>query len=617
MTFKPNQLLITLIVLFISLPVLAAKSIAPKTSDTHFNHLYDVNQQWGNYTDYAPSGVIDFESDADRIQNHLNLVITYLAQHPASDITLSQKENRMYLLRELAEYAAAKVFPTNTVYQHRKPCFVDEQKTHCAVGYMMAVSGHSDLVDNIRSEYNYAYLKDIKTGGVSEWAEEFGFTAEELMWIQPTYYPTEHYDPLGEGTNGIVRIMERMSGMGDFLLAGDFTELDGLPCLNIGFYSDEHLSCLGDGIAGTINSVYSNNYGHFVFGALINDGVTYPMATFIDGIWTYTSIPTREGGTSTAGLHGPYGYQTELALSHPDIAGQEIWFLNDAGEWIKKAAIDGTIYDIISSDYGHVYAGHFSSSITVTEDGGYDLNLAKNILIRKKYYEEWTVLNQPVSDTIKCIKEVGSTLYFGGSASPETESDICLSRYNLGTVSPIQLFSHFASPNYVSINDITYAYDSKIILAGDFVTDGEFGTYGRYLAYYHLIYDHLEAIARLNKSTACVYWNTSGLYIGGEFTANQTGVTLNHLAKQREIVGVPESINEVQLEVFPNPFVHSVQIKGITDIKTYTLLNQLGQIVKQGELDYKGIEQLDDLPRGHYILILKNDSNEWQVKLVK
>ncbi|NOQ71291.1 MAG: T9SS type A sorting domain-containing protein [Crocinitomix sp.] len=590
--------------------------MTPKTNVTHYNHLFEVNQQWEKYADFAPIESITFDSDEDRIQSHINLVINYLVEHTSSDLTASQKDNRIHLLQELAEYADAKTFPKNTVYQHRQPCFVDENETHCAVGYLMAVSGHNTLVATIRSEYNYAYLKDIKTDGVSKWADEFGFTLAELMWIQPTYYPTNHYDPLGEGTNGIVRIMERAYGA-DFVFAGDFTELDGLPCLNIGVYEDETLTCLGGGIAGTVNAVYSKLGDYYVFGALINDGVTYPMATFIDETWTYTSIPTREGAISTAGFHGPYGYQIELALSHPAIAGQEIWFLNDAGEWIKKAAIDGTIYDIASSGYGHVYVGNFSSSITVTEDGGYDLNLAKNILIRKRHYEEWSVINQPVSDTIKCVKEVGSTLYFGGSASTDTESDICLSRYNLGTISPLQLFSHFASPSYVSINDIAYTYDSKIILAGDFVTDGEFGTYGRYLAYYHLIYDHLEAIARLNKSTACVYWNSSGLFIGGEFTANQTGETLNHLAIQREIVGDPESINEVQLEVFPNPFVNSVQVKGISGIKTYTLMNQLGQIVKQGEVENQSIQELADLPKGHYILILKTETKEWQVKLIK
>jgi hypothetical protein len=166
-------------------------SINYKQNDTYFNHLYTVNKQWEFYKDACPKGKTSFKTDEDRIELHLKLVCNYLIKNTSNHLSKQQVKERYRLILSLLDYANKKEFPINLYHKNRQPYFIDHRGVHCAVGYLMQQSGNEKLAQQIKQEHNFDYIKDIKTPGVAEWATQYGFTINELKWIQPGY-PTNY-----------------------------------------------------------------------------------------------------------------------------------------------------------------------------------------------------------------------------------------------------------------------------------------------------------------------------------------------------------------------------------------------------------------------------------------
>ena len=335
----------------------------PHQEDTYYAHLFEINKEWQYHKDIVPEGAVSFNSDRERIQLHLKLVCQYLRDNTPEGLSGDQMDNRLNLVAELEAYGETGVFPTNLYHQVRQPYFVDDFGVHCAVGYMMHRSGNDELVSNIVKEHNYDYVRDIKTDGVVEWANEYGFTVEELKWIQPGYGPQSHAQPIGAGTDGPVTEMEEDQYNNRLLIAGNFNTIDDMPCANIGYYQNDQLECLGQGIDGLINDMFVTYNGVYVVG-LFNDGNdNYPAAVYNGNSWTYLGIPSLPGAVATA---GHYSYTTnsyELAVSHSSITSgtQELWHYSDAFGWVKKADFVGIVNDINSGTYDRAYAGEFNS----------------------------------------------------------------------------------------------------------------------------------------------------------------------------------------------------------------------------------------------------------------
>lgn len=159
---------------------LSAPALHPYQPASYFAHLQTVNGEWAAHPAACPPGTVTFSTDRDRIQQHLFLVIDHLRANAPAGLTGRQQANRDFLLTELRRYAERKVFPINAHHPGRRPYCVDAVGAYCAVGQMMHDSGHEDLVTRISAEHNYDYLADIRTEGLTAWADEHGFTSAEL-----------------------------------------------------------------------------------------------------------------------------------------------------------------------------------------------------------------------------------------------------------------------------------------------------------------------------------------------------------------------------------------------------------------------------------------------------
>jgi hypothetical protein len=128
-----------------------------------------------------------FHSDKEYIQAHLGCVLNILRTSPVLQLTPQQRISREHLISVLDGYRLAGNFPKNYYRRERLPVFIDENKTHCAVGYLLQQTGHEELALRISFADNYAWVKDIHDPELLVWQQESGFTLEELKLIQGSY----------------------------------------------------------------------------------------------------------------------------------------------------------------------------------------------------------------------------------------------------------------------------------------------------------------------------------------------------------------------------------------------------------------------------------------------
>lgn len=142
--------------------------------------LIELNSYWKNHDLDRSYFKVLKKQNYTKIQIHLLLVEKSLR----TDI-INQSRNQ--LLSELRKYALKGVFPINNHHAKRMPYFIDDYGTACAVGQLIIKSGHDKLAKRISKESNYQYIREMDYPEIGSWAKEFGFTMEELMWIQPSY----------------------------------------------------------------------------------------------------------------------------------------------------------------------------------------------------------------------------------------------------------------------------------------------------------------------------------------------------------------------------------------------------------------------------------------------
>jgi len=590
-----------------------------KQSDSYLNHLKEINAEWQHHVVHCPEGQINFESDDDRIQLHLELVCESLKNNIPAHLTSAQLDKRNALIKALEVYAQTKIFPINTNHLVRQPYFVDNYGIHCAVGQLMYVSGNEDLVTQIKLDHNYDYIQDIKTPGVSDWATEHGFTMAELKWIQPGYPPNAVLEALSNGTNGSVTRMVNSLSTGAIMFTGSFSEVDNLPCANIGYYQNSQLSCYGNGINGTINDMIELAGNLTVFGEFEDNGILYPAANFDGSSWTYIDIPSREGAVASAG----YYYNStlyEVVIHHPTLSNiSEIW-QNNGGVWTRKAKVDGIILELANTSQGVVYGGHFST-VTAYEEGSSDSTIyqVNNVIIDPLFSTTWHDVGTAVSDTVKAIIEIGTSLYLGGTCSNNVnQSDVCLSKYLNNSSQAILLRSHFleSGDEGVSINSIAFDNHTKLYLGGEFAMAAFVGIYGNNLAAYHLVYNGLEPLAQLNGSVESLTISNNDLYFGGNFTTNLFNQNLNHLGIVASTANIISS-NQSAIAVFPNPFSGIIHVEGVKSDSKYVLINSVGQTVSTGLVTNQTITGLNDLPKGSYILQIDSKEGRFTRQVVK
>lgn len=258
--------------LFILL-LLSTKIFAGETNNL-ISNLEKVNREWSKQADGIRL-VVNIQTNNntfdDWIATHLMLVEQTLRARDVSNLTFEQKQNRFRLLNELNGYWHSRAFPVNDYVAYQTPVFIDRTGNHCAVGYLMQQSGAEELAQRINANEKFAYVHQIKTPGVKQWADDNGFTVDELAWIQPAYPTQIPCEDLDGGLNGTVNAVVAEPNGQVVYVAGSFTETTGgVTCNNIaawfsGFAGWDWMP-LGTGVNGTIHAMYLHNNKLYVGG---------------------------------------------------------------------------------------------------------------------------------------------------------------------------------------------------------------------------------------------------------------------------------------------------------------------------------------------------------------
>lgn len=130
-----------------------------------------------------------------RLRAHFDSVDVELRSRDISQLTPAQRQRRATLVQWLREYRDAGAFPTNDRFPGRLvPFFRDSRGVLCAMAYLIDRSGRSDIVDQVASTRNNAFLRELQDDStLIAWLDENGLSISEAARIQPSY----DYDPEG------------------------------------------------------------------------------------------------------------------------------------------------------------------------------------------------------------------------------------------------------------------------------------------------------------------------------------------------------------------------------------------------------------------------------------
>ena len=118
---------------------------------------------------------------------HFQNVRAWLTSRPATRPELASR--RAELLRYFDDYIAKGTTPVNERLPWRTPVFIDDEKTICAVGYLIERSVGRPVAEKVAETHRYSYLEEIAKAmpEVQQWVESSGLTLDELSSIQPGY----------------------------------------------------------------------------------------------------------------------------------------------------------------------------------------------------------------------------------------------------------------------------------------------------------------------------------------------------------------------------------------------------------------------------------------------
>jgi hypothetical protein len=126
--------------------------------------------------------------EALRIETHLAWVEQQLRAAPVSHLSSARRVARAHLLDVLHAYTLAGAFPRHSAPQPiRRPRFVDDRGTHCAVAELVRASAGPALVEHVRAAHELDFIRDMHEPALIAWADANGMSMDELAMIQPTY----------------------------------------------------------------------------------------------------------------------------------------------------------------------------------------------------------------------------------------------------------------------------------------------------------------------------------------------------------------------------------------------------------------------------------------------
>ncbi|MES2799860.1 MAG: T9SS type A sorting domain-containing protein [Bacteroidota bacterium] len=602
--------------LMMGLATFAHSKLSPEKRDANFKHLYEVNNNWQLVNVSTAKQNLSFQNDVDRISYHLLAVEELLRDKELKTLSPTQKSKRLKMLDVLHAYALTKQFPINSYHEERTPYFIDAFGTHCAVGYLVMMSGNGAISRDISESQNYAYVKDIHSNDLVHWAQDFGFELEELALIQPSYPSNITYDQVGEGVNGRVKTLAEGSD-GTIYLGGDFTQIGDVPCHHVAFYQNNQLSCLGGGLDGVVNDISVRENSVYVAGKFTYLGQSYPLAIFENGNWQFVDFLDTEDEEGTA----IDAKNSKICLALLDNSNKgyvyQKYITQTTWKWLMET--NGPIFTISSNLANNkTYGGKFTSAVVQkyiyhqpsSSSLPYVETVSTNNLLQEYFYdsfsnpiqvEEWNTFSDGIPDTVFCSAYQGANTYIGGyaaSAAHPDSSTVLFARilnYNVQPVIDLAQFNPTLSP--MKMYDISSnPYTSKVLVGGQMEDlAGGMTTQTKNVYYFDPVMGYIEDAGYVMQDVHAVLMTTNQNFIGGDFSDSSWSSPANHIAKTAHQLELEES-TLIDFQIFPNPCSDNITISTFSessydDIQVIDLMGKKVDLAfENGKADVSKIE---------------------------
>jgi len=400
---------------------LLAQNKSSQSIATLSNHLIEVNPEWNGKK--LSQQTVSFEDENERIQFHLTQVLNTLHQADLKHLTTTQKTNRITTLETLEDYKERAVFPINNFLPIRNPIFKDQYQTACAVAHLMEATGAQKIVNTIQRNSNYDYIGKLakEYPQVNNWADEHGFTLDELALIQPGY-PPAHRDfyPIGNGgpVEGQINVIKSNRQEDLLILAGKFTEIDGIEAQNIIGWDGDSWVDMESTIVGEIHDLTFSNRLIAVGDFYLEDHPEMQNIAFWDnGAWHGLQTGDMEGSIKTIYASGNLNYiggdfQKLNGEQMPYLAkgflmtntGEIDWnndqeyFINSETIFVEDAfSVNGPVNVITLVEQKILIAGAFNKTAPAVNNSLIDQKDVNNVAF---WFSNWFALETPAFNEI-------------------------------------------------------------------------------------------------------------------------------------------------------------------------------------------------------------------------
>lgn len=584
---------------------------ASRADHQSYQKLAEVNRCWTEQKDIPALPIYTSRSEKDWIRLHLGLVEQTLRARELPQLNAAQQAKRAHCLDILHRYWQEGNFPVNDRYAIRTPIFIDPYNNFCAVGFLLKETGFEAVSRKISAQTNLAYVRQMQYPELTAWADTYGFSVDELAWIQPAYPPQSSVRRLGAGVDGMVQELYVDEAAEKMYVGGSFVQADGSVTANNIAYVTEASGVytwhnMGTGVHGKVNAI----------------------TRFDDKIFVAGSFDEAGG----------------------KMAGNVAYW--DGSEWTAAGCVNGTVHDLLAFE-GKLYAcGSFADC-----SGGSESNFAQ------WNGSDWTMI-PGLKGRINTMEVYDASIVLGGVFS--FAADI-----NVAYWSPTKSFAAFGSRSKNEVMDFEYHKDvlyaackradkadtNEILLK---LTDDLVWQQGFASWYEATSFDAKESGAAfltlctegtaLNIGGAFNYlsmtygancYNMGGgsrkwsivdstvnkmvlfkgeVYFGGLFrngseyseaTGEGTVTGLNGIAKRAEApLSVPKADIGLakELRVIPNPAKGNsfVSVENNINADRYTLYELCGKTIETGQLQGKSMLRVPSVAAGVYFLNLGN-----------
>lgn len=432
-------------------------------SNPSFNRLAEVNKQWLLQKDIHTLNYPEHKTRTDRewIRIHLSLVEQTLRSRSTVSLSEQQKANRFKALDYLHQYWQSGAFPINDLYTYRTPIFIDRYNNFCAVGYLVKATGFESVSRKISNETNLAYVKDMKYPELFAWAKEYGFSVDELAWIQPAYFgPLCETGKIGKGVDGEVLELFADNTAGKLYVGGRYKTADSsFTANNIAYVTEVGGSYqwhqMGTGVNGDVNAIVVYGSDVFVAGSFDTAG---GVAARNVAIWNGTSW-------SNAGCLN--GTVKDLIVYKGDLyaCGQFVLCPSSAGVnfakwngsiWLPLSGVTGMINTMQVVDTTLFLGGNFIHS-----------NGAKNII-------KWTpgvgfsTIGSNLNNEVTDIEVLDDTIYATCKWNNNIGDSTVFSRLIAGNWVVMRKANNLNTTNFIESYNTMCEHEDVFMIGGDF-----------------------------------------------------------------------------------------------------------------------------------------------------